>query len=142
MRISLPRLLFLVLQSLPSLSMRRSITFVTGNAKKLEEVIQILGNSFPFPLQSAKCDLVELQGDPQVRFLFFLLLDWWIYWFLCMNGMKCDIYFKYAVFTILYILLHNVLFLFRFILICTTCSDFMLNRCIYKCVLLSSLHVQ
>ena len=43
------------------------ITFVTGNKKKLEEVIAILssnGESLPFRLESAKLDLPELQGEP------------------------------------------------------------------------------
>ncbi|KAI3826649.1 hypothetical protein L1987_00699 [Smallanthus sonchifolius] len=40
------------------------VTFVTGNAKKLEEVKVILGQSIPF--QSLKLDLLpELQGDPE-----------------------------------------------------------------------------
>ncbi|KVI00323.1 Ham1-like protein [Cynara cardunculus var. scolymus] len=41
----------------------RPVTFVTGNAKKLEEVKVILGQSIPF--QSLKLDLPELQGDPE-----------------------------------------------------------------------------
>ncbi|KAM0949570.1 putative nucleotide diphosphatase [Dioscorea sansibarensis] len=41
----------------------RPITFVTGNAKKLEEVKAILGKSIPF--QSLKLDLPELQGEPE-----------------------------------------------------------------------------
>ncbi|CAK7336207.1 unnamed protein product [Dovyalis caffra] len=40
----------------------RPVTFVTGNAKKLEEVRTILGQSIPF--QSLKIDLPELQGEP------------------------------------------------------------------------------
>lgn len=44
---------------------RPKITFVTGNKKKLEEVIAILGDSLPFDIVSAKIDLPELQGaDP------------------------------------------------------------------------------
>ncbi|CAK9318829.1 unnamed protein product [Citrullus colocynthis] len=39
------------------------VTFVTGNAKKLEEVRAILGNSVPF--RSLKLDLPELQGEPE-----------------------------------------------------------------------------
>ncbi|XP_051129864.1 inosine triphosphate pyrophosphatase isoform X2 [Andrographis paniculata] len=39
------------------------VTFVTGNAKKLEEVRAILGNSIPF--RSIKLDLPELQGEPE-----------------------------------------------------------------------------
>ncbi|KAH0470291.1 hypothetical protein IEQ34_000014 [Dendrobium chrysotoxum] len=41
----------------------RPVTFVTGNAKKLEEVRAILGNSIPF--QSLRLDLPELQGEPE-----------------------------------------------------------------------------
>lgn len=41
------------------------ITFVTGNKKKLEEVIAILGTSIPFTLKSEKLDLPELQGEPE-----------------------------------------------------------------------------
>ncbi|CAM8901173.1 unnamed protein product [Rhodiola kirilowii] len=44
-------------------ALSRPVTFVTGNAKKLEEVRQILGNSVPF--QSLKLDLPELQGEPE-----------------------------------------------------------------------------
>ncbi|OUZ99511.1 Ham1-like protein [Macleaya cordata] len=39
------------------------VTFVTGNAKKLEEVRAIMGQSLPF--QSLKLDLPELQGEPE-----------------------------------------------------------------------------
>ncbi|TMS20731.1 Inosine triphosphate pyrophosphatase [Larimichthys crocea] len=42
----------------------RSVVFVTGNAKKLEEVIQILGDKFPHKLVSRKIDLPEYQGEP------------------------------------------------------------------------------
>uniref|UniRef100_A0A0D9XKB2 Inosine triphosphate pyrophosphatase n=1 Tax=Leersia perrieri TaxID=77586 RepID=A0A0D9XKB2_9ORYZ len=41
----------------------KAVTFVTGNAKKLEEVRAILGSSIPF--QSLKLDLPELQGEPE-----------------------------------------------------------------------------
>ncbi|KAJ6792578.1 inosine triphosphate pyrophosphatase [Iris pallida] len=41
----------------------RPVTFVTGNAKKLEETRAILGPSIPF--QSLKLDLPELQGEPE-----------------------------------------------------------------------------
>ncbi|XP_058095108.1 inosine triphosphate pyrophosphatase [Magnolia sinica] len=41
----------------------RPVTFVTGNAKKLEEVRAILGHSIPF--SSLKLDLPELQGEPE-----------------------------------------------------------------------------
>lgn len=47
------------------LAAKPSITFVTGNKKKLEEVVAILGDSLPFSIISAKIDLPELQGaDP------------------------------------------------------------------------------
>ncbi|XP_030533969.1 inosine triphosphate pyrophosphatase isoform X2 [Rhodamnia argentea] len=45
------------------LVLSRPVTFVTGNAKKLEEVRSILGQSIPF--QSLKLDLPELQGEPE-----------------------------------------------------------------------------
>ncbi|XP_072937341.1 inosine triphosphate pyrophosphatase [Epargyreus clarus] len=41
----------------------RTLTFVTGNAKKLEEVRAILGSTFPLEIISHKLDLPELQGD-------------------------------------------------------------------------------
>jgi len=42
------------------------VTFVTGNAKKLEEVRAILGGeSLPVELTSRKLDLPELQGEPE-----------------------------------------------------------------------------
>jgi hypothetical protein len=46
---------------------RPVLTFVTGNAKKLEEVIAILGSgqNFPYRVVSKKIDLPELQGDPE-----------------------------------------------------------------------------
>uniref|UniRef100_A0A672K6J2 Inosine triphosphatase (nucleoside triphosphate pyrophosphatase) n=1 Tax=Sinocyclocheilus grahami TaxID=75366 RepID=A0A672K6J2_SINGR len=42
----------------------RAVVFVTGNAKKLEEVVQILGDKFPYKLVSKKIDLPEYQGEP------------------------------------------------------------------------------
>jgi inosine triphosphate pyrophosphatase len=42
---------------------KTAITFVTGNAKKLEELRAILGNSFPRQVISSKIDLPELQGE-------------------------------------------------------------------------------
>ncbi|XP_048457779.1 inosine triphosphate pyrophosphatase isoform X3 [Rhincodon typus] len=42
----------------------RNVVFVTGNARKLEEVVQILGDKFPFTLVSKKIDLPEYQGEP------------------------------------------------------------------------------
>lgn len=43
--------------------MSKPITFVTGNSKKLEEVIQILGTDIGLNLISKKLDLPELQGE-------------------------------------------------------------------------------
>ena len=45
------------------------ITFVTGNKKKLEEVVAILGNDLPFEIVSAKIDLPELQGKDVVSII-------------------------------------------------------------------------
>ncbi|CAM6041046.1 unnamed protein product [Sphagnum compactum] len=45
------------------MTLTKPVTFVTGNAKKLEEVKMILGQSIPF--QSLKLDLLELQGEPE-----------------------------------------------------------------------------
>lgn len=42
--------------------MSKPITFVTGNAKKLEEFVALLGPKFPRCV-IAKIDLPELQGD-------------------------------------------------------------------------------
>jgi inosine triphosphate pyrophosphatase len=46
--------------------MKPTLTFVTGNKKKLEEVKQILasGEEVPFEVTNRKIDLPELQGDP------------------------------------------------------------------------------
>jgi len=38
----------------------KKIVFVTGNAKKLEEVIQILGDKFPCTLVAQKIDRMSL----------------------------------------------------------------------------------
>ena len=43
----------------------KTLTFVTGNAKKLEEVVAILGTNFPYEVVSQKIDLPEYQGTPQ-----------------------------------------------------------------------------
>eukprot|EP00274_Cyanoptyche_gloeocystis_P008411 CAMPEP_0196659152 /NCGR_PEP_ID=MMETSP1086-20130531/33400_1 /TAXON_ID=77921 /ORGANISM="Cyanoptyche gloeocystis , Strain SAG4.97" /LENGTH=187 /DNA_ID=CAMNT_0041993013 /DNA_START=100 /DNA_END=663 /DNA_ORIENTATION=- len=43
--------------------MAAPITFVTGNKKKLEEVVAIIGDSIP--MISKKIDLPELQGEPE-----------------------------------------------------------------------------
>ncbi|KAL4125090.1 hypothetical protein PRIC2_008679 [Phytophthora ramorum] len=40
------------------------LTFVTGNANKLKEVVAILGADFPFELRNQALDLPELQGEP------------------------------------------------------------------------------
>ncbi|RHY07050.1 hypothetical protein DYB25_005006 [Aphanomyces astaci] len=44
---------------------KRVVTFVTGNKKKLEEVVAILGSDFPFEVRNVSLDLPELQGDPE-----------------------------------------------------------------------------
>ncbi|NWY70240.1 ITPA pyrophosphatase, partial [Erithacus rubecula] len=46
---------------------RRSVVFVTGNAKKLEEVTQILGDSSPYTLVAKKIDRKLLAGPGGVR---------------------------------------------------------------------------
>ncbi|XP_066261770.1 inosine triphosphate pyrophosphatase [Euwallacea similis] len=43
--------------------MSKQITFVTGNVKKLEELVAILGTTFPREVISKKLDLPELQGE-------------------------------------------------------------------------------
>jgi inosine triphosphate pyrophosphatase len=43
--------------------MSRTITFVTGNAKKLEEIKAILGPNFPFKIENAKIDLPEVSKN-------------------------------------------------------------------------------
>ena len=43
------------------MSARKSITFVTGNAKKLEEFVAILGKDFPHDVVSKALDLPEYQ---------------------------------------------------------------------------------
>jgi hypothetical protein len=45
--------------------MSKTITFVTGNAKKLEEFVAILGNSFPHRVVAKDVDLPEYQGTPE-----------------------------------------------------------------------------
>ena len=45
--------------------MSKTITFVTGNAKKLEEFVAILGQSFPHRVVSNGLDLPEYQGTPE-----------------------------------------------------------------------------
>lgn len=41
----------------------KTLTFVTGNVKKLEEVVAILGQNFPYSITNHKLDLPELQGE-------------------------------------------------------------------------------
>ena len=56
----------LAMASAAAASAKRSIVFVTGNAKKVEEVMAILGaDSFPYALVPRKLDLPELQGEPE-----------------------------------------------------------------------------
>ncbi|EZA50486.1 hypothetical protein DMN91_009624 [Ooceraea biroi] len=43
--------------------MSKPIVFVTGNAKKLEEFVAILGSKFPRQITSKKIDLPEYQGE-------------------------------------------------------------------------------
>ncbi|GJQ66988.1 hypothetical protein Trydic_g7983 [Trypoxylus dichotomus] len=43
--------------------MAKRITFVTGNVKKLEELIAILGPTFPYNVVNANLELSELQGN-------------------------------------------------------------------------------
>eukprot|EP00731_Ephydatia_muelleri_P009554 Em0005g140a len=43
---------------------QRTLTFVTSNAKKLEEVKAIIANSIPWNVVSAALELPELQGEP------------------------------------------------------------------------------
>ena len=45
--------------------MNKTLTFITSNKKKLEEVIQILGPNFPYTIQALDLDLPELQGEPE-----------------------------------------------------------------------------
>ena len=65
----LHRLLLLVgsVVSVAAMTTKPRITFVTGNAKKLEEVKLYLasGGDLPFDLRQQKVDLPELQGEPE-----------------------------------------------------------------------------
>ena len=45
--------------------MDNTLTFITSNKKKLEEVIKILGPNFQYNLQALDLDLPELQGEPE-----------------------------------------------------------------------------
>ncbi|XP_049866106.1 inosine triphosphate pyrophosphatase [Pectinophora gossypiella] len=56
--------LYVSQRTIPKMSDKcHDITFVTGNARKLEELRAIVGNTFPFQIISHKLDLPELQGD-------------------------------------------------------------------------------
>ncbi|XP_077298533.1 inosine triphosphate pyrophosphatase [Arctopsyche grandis] len=43
----------------------KTITLVTSNVKKLEEVVAILGSGFPRTFRHQSLDLLELQGTPE-----------------------------------------------------------------------------
>lgn len=44
--------------------MSKKLIFVTSNKKKLQEVIAVLGKSFPFKIENQSIDLPEYQGEP------------------------------------------------------------------------------
>ena len=48
-----------------TMASKRTITFVTGNAKKLEEFTKILGTNFPHAVHANGLDLPEYQGTPE-----------------------------------------------------------------------------
>ena len=54
----------MILKHFPRMS-KKVITFVTGNAKKLEEFKSILGTQFPHSVVSNGLDLPEYQGTPE-----------------------------------------------------------------------------
>ena len=41
------------------------ITFITGNCRKLDEVMSILGDDFPCKVVSKHLDLIEIQGSAE-----------------------------------------------------------------------------
>jgi inosine triphosphate pyrophosphatase len=43
--------------------MDKTLTFITSNKKKLDEVVKILGPNIPYKLQALDLDLPELQGE-------------------------------------------------------------------------------
>ena len=45
--------------------MEKTITFITGNKNKLEEVRKILGSSLLYKIEALNIDLPELQGEPE-----------------------------------------------------------------------------
>ena len=60
-------LISLISSVIQRVKMSRVLTFVTGNAKKLEEIKSILGTSFPFEIRSVKIDLPG-KKDPVATF--------------------------------------------------------------------------
>ncbi|MCL4149458.1 UNVERIFIED_CONTAM: hypothetical protein GTU68_025328, partial [Idotea baltica] len=42
---------------------KKNLVFVTGNDKKLKEVKELVGESFPFNIVNQKIDLPEYQGE-------------------------------------------------------------------------------
>jgi inosine triphosphate pyrophosphatase len=45
--------------------MTKTITFITGNKNKLQEVMHILGSNPTYTIQALNLDLPELQGEPE-----------------------------------------------------------------------------
>ena len=45
--------------------MEKTITFITGNKNKLEEVRKILGSNLPYKIEALNLDLPELQGEAE-----------------------------------------------------------------------------
>jgi len=43
---------------------KKTLVFITGNENKLKEVVQILGDKFPWNVVCKKIDLPEYQGEP------------------------------------------------------------------------------
>ena len=54
----------LVLRKNLHMASKKTVVFVTGNENKLKEVVQILGENFPWTVTSKKIDLPEFQGEP------------------------------------------------------------------------------
>ena len=52
----------------------RPVTFVTGNAKKLEEVRAILGNSIPFQSLKLDCNFLSLSLSLSLFDIHFIFL--------------------------------------------------------------------
>ncbi|XP_063242460.1 inosine triphosphate pyrophosphatase isoform X2 [Bacillus rossius redtenbacheri] len=53
----------LIVRFVSTCNMPGPVVFVTGNAKKLEEVVAILGESLPYKIENRKIDLPEYQGE-------------------------------------------------------------------------------